>query len=207
MATVWRAGAGLTVAALAALGGLLGPGPTNADGNRTKVPDIHMYFAAQLSITMEAVGARPVDWSNVRQFELLCVNGMCFLEVLSVATEYCNENARPSGPESSGVNHDLVSNFLAGTGPLHVELIGNNTLSIQFRDSMLWGPTEESLVVSYADKYPRPEGMPSNSTKLATKIAGSASGLQASVQKPRAATYLPLSVPVFCTVGFWPTGR
>lgn len=186
---------------------LIGQCPIVAAVPNPDMPDIHIYFAAKLSTTMTVLQSKEVAWSNVRQFELLCLRGECFLETLSVATEYCNGTSRPTGPETSGVNHDLVSNFLPGTDPLYVEVIGKDTLLIRFRDLMLWGPTEESLVVTYADKYPRPVGMQPNSTKVATKISGSATGLQASVQKPRAATYEPLAAPVYCTVAFWPTGR
>jgi hypothetical protein len=186
---------------------LIGQSPIASAVPNADVPDIHMYFAAKLSTTMTVLQSKELAWSNVRQFELLCVRGECFLEVLSVATEYCDGTSRPSGPETSGVNHDLVSNFLPGTDPLHVEQIDKDTLLVRFRDFMLWGPTEESLIVTYADKYPRPVGMQPNSTKVATNISGSATGLQASAQKPRAATYESLAAPVFCTVAFWPTGR
>lgn len=175
---------------------------------RSSIPDVHVFFSAKLSTSMASnLVPGNIPWSNVRQFELLCFGGECFLEILSIATDYCDGTSKPTGPETSGVNHDLVSNYIAGTDELHVEVVGKNALLLRFRDLMLWGPTEESIAITYVDKYPRPEGAAPNSTKIATQVSGSATGLQAAAKKPQAAIYEPLTSPMSCTVVFWPIGQ
>ena len=172
--------------------------------DRSKIENLSIKFSASLSVKMTILLTKKAAFSvtTLRSFELLCLSSQCFLGITSIAAEYCDGRSKPANPTEGGIDYEFFSNYIPGTDSLTVEKLGKDMVLLKFRDNVLWGPTEESIIVNYKDRYPV-----SGDIKMMTQLKGSAVGIQAATQESRSANYSELTSPTFCLIGFWPLNQ
>ncbi|MGF6978085.1 hypothetical protein QFZ94_006600 [Paraburkholderia sp. JPY465] len=128
-----------------------------AGENENNIPDMEIVFAASAKGTDPMFG-KEIPWRVVRQFDLLCQSGNCYLNVTTLNDETCDGKTKPTGWNIDGVDKATYSNGRSDENQLEVKAAGSDAIQFKFKDGLvgdaLNNPTENTLIVSYEDDDP-----------------------------------------------------